>query len=108
MKITVSVYDFRDAFIKLRPDNFTYSGLTVLFDYFEEIESDTGEEIELDVIAICCEYAEDTAQGIAENYGIDVEGLDDEEEITERVIDHLIDEGAFIGESDAGIVYRQF
>jgi hypothetical protein len=29
-----------------------------LFDYLEEYEDSTGEELELDVIAICCEFTE--------------------------------------------------
>lgn len=29
-----------------------------MFDYLEEYEKDTGEEIELDVVALCCDFAE--------------------------------------------------
>jgi hypothetical protein len=58
MKTTINAYDFRNAFMALRPDNFTYAGLTALFDYLEDRESDTGEELELDVIALCCDFAE--------------------------------------------------
>lgn len=55
---TINEYQFKDAFMSIRPDNFSYQGLTVLFDYFEELENDIGEQIELDVIAICCDYSE--------------------------------------------------
>jgi hypothetical protein len=59
MKTTVSEYDFERAFIDAnRADNFTYAGRKALFAYLEEYEEDTGEEIELDVIALCCEYSE--------------------------------------------------
>jgi hypothetical protein len=59
MKTSINKYDFRDAFQKAgRGNNFSYEGLSVLFDYFEEYEDSTGEEIELDVIAICCEFNE--------------------------------------------------
>ena len=58
MKRTIDLYQFRDAFQALRPDNFTYEGLAALFDYLEELEEDTGMETELDVIAICCDFAE--------------------------------------------------
>ena len=58
MITTVSRYDFEDAFRKIRPDNFTYEGLKALFNHFEELEQDSGEQIELDVIAICCDYSE--------------------------------------------------
>ena len=42
--------------------------LIILFDYFEDLEDDAGESIELDVIAISCDYAEDTFETIAEQY----------------------------------------
>ena len=53
MKQTVNNSAFHDAFVNYgRTDNFSYDALDLLFDYFESIESDTGEEIELDVIAV--------------------------------------------------------
>ncbi len=57
MKSTVSLSDFRDAF-QMRKDQFSYEGLEILFEYLEEYEKATGEEIELDVIDLCCEYTE--------------------------------------------------
>ena len=58
MKTTVNQTDFTDAFKKLRPDNFSYEGLESLYNYLTDYEQDTGEEIELDVIALCCDYSE--------------------------------------------------
>jgi len=58
MKQTVYEHDFRRAFEQLRPDNFTYQGLNALYDYLTDFEDGTGEEVELDVIGICCEYSE--------------------------------------------------
>lgn len=58
MKKTISKYDFTQQFINIRPDNFSYNGLNALFDYLEEYEECTGAEIELDVIAICCDFTE--------------------------------------------------
>jgi len=55
---TISQYDFVDAFKRLRPNNFSYEGLLALFDWFEMLEEDCDQKIELDVIAICCDYAE--------------------------------------------------
>lgn len=39
MKTTVQLSDFRDAFQRVRPDNFSYDGLEVLFDYLEDCEA---------------------------------------------------------------------
>ena len=58
MKKSVSITDFIDAFEKMRPSNFTYEGLESLYNYLTDYEQDTGEELELDVIAFCCDYSE--------------------------------------------------
>ena len=58
MKTTVSKTDFVDAFEKMRPSNFTYEGLECLYNYLIDYEQDTDTEIELDVIALCCDYSE--------------------------------------------------
>ena len=59
MKQTINSHDFIDAFRNHdRQDNFSYAGLHALYDYLEAYEEDTGEEIELDVITICCDFTE--------------------------------------------------
>lgn len=55
----VNEYQFQQAFFDLnRSNQFTPMGLQALFDYLEEYEDNTGEKVELDVIALCCEYTE--------------------------------------------------
>jgi hypothetical protein len=108
MKTTVHFDDFRHAFNSIRPDNFSREGLEQLFDYFEEYEKSTGEEIELDVIAICCDFTEDSFENIADLYGIELDENDDEDEQKQQVIDFLQSEGAYVGDSINGIVYRNF
>jgi len=74
MKSAVGFCQFTDAFNDCRPDNFSYDGLRALFDYLEDIEESCGTEIELDVIALCCEYTEYANLGEyndAYNYGDD-------------------------------------
>lgn len=68
MKQTINEYQFRDAFMRIRPDNFSYAGLTAMFEYFEQYEEDTGEEMELDVIAICCDFGEYTLEEVVSEY----------------------------------------
>ena len=106
MKTTVQLHDFRSAFHRMnRADNFSYEGLELLFNHLEELEQDTGEEIELDVIGLCCEYSEESPETIADYYSVDVEGLD-EDEVSQVVIDYLIDQGACVGQTSTGsIVY---
>lgn len=109
MKTTVSIYDFRDAFQRAgRGQQFSYDGLEILFDYLEDYEAGSGEEVELDVIGLCCDFAEDDPKSIAQNYDLKTDDLSDDE-ISEKVRDFLSDEGVYIGATDLGmIVYRQF
>lgn len=72
MKQTIDQYEFRDAFKRMnRADNFSISGLNALFEYLTEYESETGEEIELDVIALCCDYTEDSIKNVLKEYKLE-------------------------------------
>ena len=51
--------DFIDEFRNMgRGEQFSIQGLEALFEYLEDYEDSTGEQVELDVIALCCEYTE--------------------------------------------------
>ena len=39
-------------------NNFSYEGLKSLYNYLVDLEEDTGDNIEFDPVAICCEYSE--------------------------------------------------
>ena len=99
---TINLHDFRDAFKAMgRADQFSYHALGMLFDYLEEVAPDA----ELDVIAICCAYAEDMPASIAEDYSIDIENMD-EGETLDAVLEYLNEKTRYIGVTDAGaIVY---
>ena len=58
MKQTITEFEFCNQFKKIRPDNFSYEGLTALFAYFEQLEIETRSEMDFDPIAICSEWAE--------------------------------------------------
>jgi len=77
MKQTVTLYDFRRAFETLRPDNFSYEGLGALFEALEDLEEGIEEEIELDVIAICCDFAEYTLEELNSEYDQEFEDMDE-------------------------------
>ena len=108
MKQTINNYQFQEAFNAMRPDQFSYEALDLLYDYFESIEEDTGEHIELDVIAICCEFSEDSVQAIIDNYSIDVSDCDGGDEIKQAVIEYLEEHTSYVGETAIGLVYQQF
>jgi hypothetical protein len=58
MITTITLYSFQDAFQSIRPNNFSYDGLRALYTYLVQLEDGIGEQIELDVIALCCDYTE--------------------------------------------------
>ena len=109
MKQTINFYQFREAFRSAdRMNNFSSGGLNLLFVYLEEYEDSTGEEIELDVIALCCDYAEATIDELVDDYSIDVDGLDDDEK-RDAVVDFLENHSIIVGEcADGAIIYAQF
>ena len=106
---TISIYDFENAFNKAgRKDQFSYEGKQKLFDYLEAYEDDTGEKVELDVIALCCEYEESAVIDIAANYDIDIEGLD-EDAALETVMGYLRDHTQVVGAIGTdGILFQSF
>ena len=94
MKQSINEYDFLKAFKECRPNNFSRAGLFALYDYLEQLEDDIGEEIELDVIALCCEYAEyDSLAEFREDYGEDYNTMQDIEYHTTVI---MIDDESFI------------
>ena len=109
MKKSVNFCEFVDQFrAHNRYDQFGYDALRVLFDYFEEYEESTGEQVELDVIAICCEYSADDWSDIADNYQIDLSDIDDDDDKKQAVIDYVSENSVFVGECADGIVYLRF
>jgi len=94
MKQSVNMYDFERAFKNFERDNFSYDGLKALFEYLEEYEEGTGEEVELDVIALCCEYMEyDSLKEYNDDYGTKYSEIDAIQNDTTLI---KIDDNSFI------------
>lgn len=91
IKVTKSI--FIDSFHKMgRAEQFSHQGLCALFDYLNDMDSDPA--IELDVIALCCEFTEfNSLDDFRDQYGDHCKSLDDIAEET-TVID--IDGSRFI------------
>jgi len=90
---TVNESAFIEAFESIRPENFSRPALRELFSYYENLEDNLGEEIELDPIAICCDWTEYTEDELLSEYSecvdeeFDVSDLADE--TTVIVVDHF-------------------
>ena len=110
MKQSVNLHTFRGAFENLRPDNFSYEGLEVLFNWLEDYEQDTGTEIELDVVGLCCDWVESDYDDIIADYSLDlaIDGFADMDEceqheaVEEWLQDHTMVAGAT---TDGTLVY---
>jgi hypothetical protein len=108
MKLTIeNASQFRDEFRQCgRADQFSYEALGLLFDYLEDIDPDH----DLDVIALCCEYAEDSIEQIADWYGLEFSSIEEGDTDGERdhVLAYLNDHTSVVGVTPSGIVYAQF
>ena len=105
---SVTEHDFREAFRSIRPDNFSHEALGLLYEWFENYEEQTDKPFELDVIAVCCDFSEESWEAIADNYGIDTSHCETEEEGKQEVIDHLCYNTLFIGQTDTTLVYMAY
>jgi hypothetical protein len=101
MKQTVHSSSFVKAFATVRPNNFTIDALYLMFDAFMDYERDTGHEIELDVIAICCEFEQCTIKEVNRQYDQEFEDMDE-------AIDWLHDKTWVLCSDDDWIVFQQF
>jgi hypothetical protein len=91
-----TVGQFSNAFEQAgRRNQFSRDALELLFNYFD----DMGDNVELDVVAICCEFEESDADYLREQYDIP-EG--------DSVEEFLNDNTTLIGETKDGFVYAAF
>ena len=102
MKQTINDCDFIDAFRNYfggqYKTNFSYEGLKALFEWLEEFEDGTGAEIELDVVAICCDYTEYfTLKDYNNDYGKE-----------HKEIDEIADDTTLIKIDDERFIIQQY
>jgi len=91
---TISKHNFRDAFKTMgRENQFSYDGLGALYDYLEMFEDDTGQQTELDVIAICCDFIE---YENLEEFQRDYQNIESIEDIQNETTVIMIDDESFI------------
>jgi len=110
MKMTINFSDFCDAFFNSgRKDQFSYYGKKALFEYIESVEQDTGDETELDIISLCCEFTEfDTAFEAAKDCsGFTIEGDLNEEEQEKQALQFLSDETTIL-QFKGGIIMQNY
>jgi hypothetical protein len=124
MKKTLNTYDIANALLADSNAAWSRVGAFALAEHLEECEESTGEELELDVVAIRCDFSEYTSlQEWASDYfadeaqaasalglDLDMDGVtvtNDEEEIEEAIRAYIQDHGSLI-EFDGGIIVSSF
>jgi hypothetical protein len=110
MKTTVSFNEFCDAWKNHdRNGSFSYEGKRALFDYLEELEEDCGMEIELDIVALDCDYCEyESALSCLEEcgYDCDLSGFDDDDK--EAIALEYLHNNTQVIEFNSGIIIQEF
>ena len=99
---TVNNSDFHSAFCRMdRQAQFSYAARNVLFEYLDELSEDMDKPMELDVIAICCEYWELDEEEAQQEYS----HLSDD---PDEIINALRDETTVLDVPGGSYVIAQF
>lgn len=86
MKRTLSTYEVAGLLMSDEYAKWTRNAAYALAEYYENLEQETGEEIEFCPVAIRCDWSEyDTLQEIAQNYNPE---LTEDDEILEYLQDY--------------------
>jgi hypothetical protein len=101
MKQTINQTQFINAFTTTysSKDNFSYEGLELLYEYFEDVYSDTGVEMELDVAGICRDYSELDITEVLRGYSPLVISSSEDEQ-AQAIVEYLEYNTIFIGYTD--------
>lgn len=92
MKQTLTTYQIAGLLMADTNAKWSQTAAYALAEYFEQLEQDTGAEMEFDAVAIRCDWNEySNFEEIAESYGVNIEGLgniDAKAKVIEYVNDH--------------------
>ena len=109
MKKTLSTWEIADALKRDEYAGWSYEGAKALAEYLEQLEEDIGEEMELDVVAISCDYSEyATATEAAENYADKDYGDDMDDDEKEAAALKYLQDNTTVIEFDGGIIIQDF
>ena len=100
---TITEFDFVNSFDDVnRSNNFTVAGRKALFEMLEELSPD----MELDPIAICCEFTEYAS---LEEWKQDYEYVaEDEDEEDDYALDYLRDQTMVLELANGGIIIQAY
>ena len=108
MKQTMTTSAIAHALVEDENANWSFAGAMALAEYLEQIEEDTGEEMEFDRVAIRCDFSEyANATEAAGNYDFEQDEDADEDETEAAALEYLRDKTTVI-EFSGGIIIQDF
>lgn len=116
---TVSANDLYHLACRMdRGHNFGYDGWRAIGDYLESLSDDLSEDVEIDIISICCDYnmeesIEDVFMEFSHEHGIDLPTMEDWQELGDEeklgtIKDYLQDNTALVICEDDLIIWQDF
>jgi hypothetical protein len=118
MKITLSTNEIADYLKRDENAGWSWAGAKALAEHLEQFEQDSGEEVELDVVAIRCDYSEhgglqDWSEGYfggkdsaCEEFNCTAKEFD-AGDADDKIREHIQDNGQLI-EFSGGIIVSSF
>jgi len=104
-----SASQFADMFKQSsRADQFSYEALEAIYGYLEDYSNDSGENVELDIVAICCEWQEMSWNEAASSYDIDLSQCTDDDERIKAVDEYLWENTQSINLDNDSFVFVAF
>jgi hypothetical protein len=117
MKMTLSTSHAADLLKQDEYASWTYAGARALVEHLENIEDETGTEIDFCPVAIRCDYSQwDSLRDWAEDYfghnmpymqAIGCEDDADDDEVDDAIREYIQDNGTLI-EFDGGVIVSSF
>jgi hypothetical protein len=87
---TLTFADFCSAFRNHgRENQFSPEAKFALYEYLTNLEEETGKKIELDVIALCCDYTEEDVETIIKERDLNASECADDDDRHDLVKDFL-------------------
>lgn len=108
MKQTLTTEQAADLLVADNNAGWSYAGARALVEHIEQVEEDTGEEIEFDRVALRCDFSEyESAREAAEECGFEPDEDADSEDAEESALEWLNDRTTVIT-FDGGVIIQQF
>jgi hypothetical protein len=110
MKKTLSTHDIADALHSDENAGWSWAGACAMAEYLEELEEGSGEEMELDVVAIRCDFSEhESLQAWAlDHFGGEAYALERLPDLEDETISEYINDHGILIEFDGGIIVSRF